>query len=40
MHYFLKCIFGYNSTCFGQFSFHNQEFFTVNTALVYVTQVC
>jgi len=30
----------WNSTCFGQFLCHHQEFFTVYTAMVYVIQVC
>jgi len=29
-----------NSTCFGHSSFHHQEFFTLNTAVVYVIMVC
>jgi hypothetical protein len=35
-HLFLE----WNSTCFGQFLVHHQEFFIVFTAMIYVIQVC
>ena len=39
MHQFLKFIFGIKLYMFRQFSVHQQEFFTVHTAVVYVIQL-
>jgi len=40
MHSFLKFIFGIKLHVSDSSSVHHQEFFTVNTTMVYVIQVC
>jgi hypothetical protein len=40
MHKFPKFTPALNSTCFARSSVHHHELFTVNSAMVYVIQVC